>query len=153
MMNNDVLRSIRYTLDISDGKLADIIRLGGLETTKAQVIAYTKKEEEDGFEPCSDEVLAYFLDGLVFFKRGKDETRPSLSIELPMTNNIILKKLRVAFELKEEDLLAILQASDFPISKPELSALFRKPGHNNYRPCGEQLLRNFLRGLTLRIRG
>ncbi len=98
-------------------------------------------------------MLAYFLDGLVFFKRGKDESRPPLPIELPMTNNIILKKLRVAFELKEEDMLAVLQASDFPISKPELSALFRKPGHNNYRPCGEQLLRNFLRGLTLRVRG
>ncbi|MFK3797880.1 MULTISPECIES: DUF1456 family protein [unclassified Pseudomonas] len=153
MMNNDVLRSIRYTLNISDGKLADIIKLGGLDVTKAQVIALTKKEEEEGFEPCSDEVLAYFLDGLVFFKRGKDESRPPLPIELPMTNNIILKKLRVAFELKEEDMLAVLQASDFPISKPELSALFRKPGHNNYRPCGEQLLRNFLRGLTLRVRG
>lgn len=153
MMNNDVLRSIRYMLNISDGKVADLIKLGGLEATKAQAIAYTKKEDEEGFEPCSDEVLAHFLDGLVFFKRGKDESRPPLPIELPMTHNIVLKKLRVAFELKEEDMLAVLQSADFPISKPELSALFRKPGHNNYRPCGEQLLRNFLRGLTMRIRG
>ena len=154
MMNNDVLRSIRYMLDISDGKVADIITLGGLNTvTKAQIIAFTKKDEEEGFEPCSDEVLAYFLDGLVFFKRGKDETRPQVPVELPITNNIILKKLRVAFELKEEDMLATLQASEFPVSKPELSALFRKPGHNNYRTCGDQLLRNFLRGLTLRVRG
>ncbi|MFJ3484043.1 DUF1456 family protein [Pseudomonas sp. NPDC090202] len=152
MMNNDVLRSIRYMLDISDGKVADIIRLGGLETSKTQVMAWMKKDEEEGFEPCSDEVLAYFLDGLVFFKRGKDESRPQLPIELPITNNIILKKLRVAFELKEEDLHDILKAVDFPVSKPELSALFRKVGHNNYRPCGDQLLRNFLRGLTLRVR-
>ncbi len=70
-----------------------------------------------------------------------------------MTNNIVLKKLRVAFELKEEDMHAILKAAEFPVSKPELSALFRKAGHNNYRACGDQLLRNFLRGLTLRIRG
>jgi len=153
MMNNDVLRSIRYMLDISDGKVADIIKLGGLDVSKAQIIAFTKKDEEEGFEPCSDEVLAYFLDGLVFFKRGKDESRPQLPVELPITNNIVLKKLRVAFELKEEDMHAILKASDFPVSKPELSALFRKVGHNNYRPCGDQLLRNFLRGLTLRVRG
>lgn len=153
MMNNDVLRSIRYMLDISDGKVADIVKLGGLDVSKAQIIAFTKKDEEEGFEPCSDEVLAYFLDGLVFFKRGKDESRPALPVELPITNNIVLKKLRVAFELKEEDMHAILKASDFPVSKPELSALFRKVGHNNYRPCGDQLLRNFLRGLTLRIRG
>lgn len=153
MMNNDVLRSIRYMLDISDGKVADIIKLGGLDVSKAQIIAFTKKDEEEGFEPCSDEVLAYFLDGLVFFKRGKDESRPQLPVELPITNNIVLKKLRVAFELKEEDMHAILKASEFPVSKPELSALFRKVGHNNYRPCGDQLLRNFLRGLTLRVRG
>jgi uncharacterized protein YehS (DUF1456 family) len=153
MMNNDVLRSIRYMLDISDTKVVDIAKSGGIEVTKAQVIAFTKKDEEEGFEPCSDEIMAHFLDGLVFFKRGKDESRPPLPVELPMTNNIVLKKLRVAFELKEEDMHAILKASDFPVSKPELSALFRKAGHNNYRVCGDQLLRNFLRGLTLRVRG
>ena len=153
MMNNDVLRSIRYMLDISDAKVVEIAKLGGIDVTKAQVSAFTKKDEEEGFEPCSDEIMAHFLDGLVFFKRGKDESRPPLPVELPMTNNIVLKKLRVAFELKEEDMHAILKASDFPVSKPELSALFRKPGQNNYRPCGDQLLRNFLRGLTLRVRG
>ena len=153
MMNNDVLRSIRYMLDINDTKVVEIIKLGGLDVTKAQITAFLKKDEEEGFEPCSDEVMAYFLDGLVFFKRGKDESRPQLPVELPMTNNIVLKKLRVALELKEEDMHAILNAADFPVSKPELSALFRKAGHNNYRPCGDQLLRNFLRGLTTRVRG
>jgi len=153
MMNNDVLRSIRYMLDLHETKVVEIIKLGGLDVTKAQIAAFLKKDEEEGFEPCSDEVMAYFLDGLVFFKRGKDETRPQLAVELPMTNNIVLKKLRVAFELKEEDMHAILNAAEFPVSKPELSALFRKAGHNNYRPCGDQLLRNFLRGLTTRVRG
>jgi uncharacterized protein YehS (DUF1456 family) len=47
---------------------------------------------------------------------------------------------------------AILKAAEFPVSKPELSALFRKFGHTNYRTCGDQLLRNFLKGLTLRVR-
>ncbi|RMO70957.1 hypothetical protein ALQ37_00642 [Pseudomonas syringae pv. aptata] len=72
---------------------------------------------------------------------------------MPITNNIVLKKLRVAFELKEDDMHAILKSVDFPVSKPELSALFRKVGHTNYRACGDQLLRNFLKGLTLRVRG
>jgi uncharacterized protein YehS (DUF1456 family) len=153
MMNNDVLRSIRYMLDISDSKVVEIIKLGGFDITKTQIMACMKKDEEEGFEPCSDEVMAHLLDGLVFFKRGKDDSRAPLPIELPITNNIVLKKLRVAFELKEDDMHAILKAAEFPVSKPELSALFRKAGHNNYRPCGDQLLRNFLRGLTLRVRG
>ena len=56
----------------------------------------------------------------------------------------------VAFELKEDDMHAILQSVDFPVSKPELNALFRKAGHSNYRVCGDQLLRNFLKGLAQR---
>jgi uncharacterized protein YehS (DUF1456 family) len=154
MMNNDVLRSVRYMLDISDGKVVDIVKLGGYEVSKADVIAFMKKdEEEEGYLDCSDEIMAHFLDGLVIFKRGKDDSRPPQKIEVPVTNNTVLKKLRVAFELKEDDMHAILKASEFPVSKPELSALFRKFGHSNYRTCGDQLLRNFLKGLTLRIRG
>ena len=153
MIHNDVLRSVRYMLDISDNKVVDIIKLGGLDVTKEDVLTYLKKDEEEGFVRCPDNVMAHFLDGLVIFKRGKDDSRPAQPVELPVTNNIILKKLRVAFELKEDDMHAILKSVDFPVSKPELSALFRKFGHNNYRTCGDQLLRNFLKGLTLRVRG
>ncbi|MGH8434641.1 MAG: DUF1456 family protein [Pseudomonas sp.] len=153
MINNDVLRSVRYMLDISDAKIVEIIKLADYDVPLSDVSAFLKKDEEDGYTDCSDEVMAHFLDGLVFHKRGKDESRPAHPIELPVTNNMVLKKLRVAFELKEDDMHAILQAADFPVSKPELSALFRKFGHSNYRTCGDQLLRNFLKGLTLRIRG
>lgn len=153
MIHNDVLRSLRYMLDISDAKLAEITRTNGFDVSDADIASYLKKDEEEGFVRCPDEVIAHFLDGLVIFKRGRDESRPPLPVELPVTNNIILKKLRVAFELKEDDLHAILKAADFSVSKPELSALFRKVGNSNYRPCGDQLLRNFLKGLTLRVRG
>lgn len=153
MMNNDVLRSVRYMLDISDGKIVDITKLGGFEVSKTDVIAFMKKDDEEGYLNCSDEVMAHFLDGLVIFKRGKDDSRAPQPVELPITNNTVLKKLRVAFELKEDDMHDILKSVEFPVSKPELSALFRKFGHSNYRTCGDQLLRNFLKGLTLRVRG
>ena len=154
MINNDILRSIRYMLDLSDNKVIEIIRLADPEFAieKEEVRAFLLKEDEPGHVACSDRVMAHFLDGLVIFKRGKDDSRPAVKIEVPVTNNVILKKLRVAFELKEDDMHAILKASEFPVSKPELSALFRKFGHTNYRTCGDQLLRNFLKGLTLRVR-
>lgn len=152
MINNDILRSLRYTLDIDEQQLAEIIALSGRQIDADELIALLKKDDEDGFEPCGDELLAHFLDGLVYFKRGKDESRPTPPLELPLTNNIVLKKLRVAFELKEDDLHAIMASVDFPVSKPEMSALFRKAGHSNYRPCGDQFMRNFLKGLTLRER-
>lgn len=152
MIHNDVLRSLRYLLNISDGKLVDIIQLGGLNVPIEAVRSYLKKEEEAGFTRCPDAVMGHFLDGLVIHRRGRDDSRPPQPLQLPVTNNDILKKLRVAFELREDDIRDILAGVDFPVSKPELSALFRKQGHDNYRPCGDQLLRNFLKGLTARLR-
>ena len=150
MLNNDVLRSLRYTLKVSDAQMAEIAALGGCTVDEAEVRAWLSREEEDGYQVCPDEAMARFLDGLIYFKRGKDESRPAPPLELPVSNNQILKKLRVAFELRDEDLQAILHAADLQLSKSELGALFRKPGHSNYRACGDQLLRNFLKGLSLR---
>lgn len=150
MLNNDVLRSLRYTLKASDAQMAEIAALGGCTVDEAEVRAWLSREDEDGYQGCPDEAMARFLDGLIYFKRGKDESRPAPPLELPVSNNQILKKLRVAFELRDEDLQAILHAADLQLSKSELGALFRKPGHSNYRACGDQLLRNFLKGLSLR---
>ncbi|MFW3896684.1 DUF1456 family protein [Pseudomonas putida] len=153
MIHNDVLRSLRYMLDITDTKMAQIARSNGFKLSDADMAGYLKKEDDKDFVHCPDEAMAHFLDGLVIFRRGRDESRPLPPIELPVSNNTILKKLRVAFELKDDDILALLKAVNFPVSKTELSALFRKVGHDNFRPCGDQLLRNFLKGLSQRIRG
>ncbi|MBF8779746.1 YehS family protein [Pseudomonas fulva] len=153
MNHNDVLRSVRYMLKINDTQMARIIGLSGLQLSAQELAGYLKKEDEEGFVRCPEPVMAHFLDGLVIHRRGRDESRAPQPIEVPVTNNTVLKKLRVAFELKEQDLHAVLKSVNFPVSKPELSALFRKVGHENYRPCGDQLLRNFLKGLTLRVRG
>ena len=159
MMTNDVLRSVRYMLDLADAHVVDIIKLTGYEVSQQDVARWLKKEGEEGFAECPNISLAHFLDGLVIFRRGKNENAVaepaarSASNHLLMSNNQALKKLRVAFELKEDDLNSIMDAAGFKISKPELSALFRKEGQKNYRQCGDQFLRNFLKGLTLRIRG
>lgn len=72
---------------------------------------------------------------------------------MSISNNLILKKLRIALDLREEDMLSILELAGFPLTRPQLSALFRKEGHKHYRECGDQILRNFLAGLALRCRG
>jgi len=70
-----------------------------------------------------------------------------------MVNNDILKKLRVALQLRDDDIIEILKLSNFTISKSELSAFFRKEDHPNYRICGDQVMRNFLNGLIVKMRG
>lgn len=151
MINNDVIRSVRFMLSISEFKLVEIVELGGGEVTQAKMNAYLKRDDEPGFEECPQNVMSRFLNGLIYFRRGKDESRPPIGLELP-TNNVVLKKLRVAFELKDEDIILMLERDGFKVSKTELSAFFRKEDHHNYRPCGDQFLRRFLKGLTTRLR-
>jgi uncharacterized protein YehS (DUF1456 family) len=155
MINNDVLRAIRYMLDLSDAKVAQLVHLAdpAVELDREQVQAYLKKEGEPGYQECSNQVLVLFLDGLVVQRRGRDESQPPRPPEKRVTNNVVLKKLRVAFELKDVDMHQILESAGMPVSKPELSALFRQSDHKNFKLCGDQLLRNFLKGLTMRVRG
>lgn len=155
MINNDVLRSVRYMLDLSDGKVIDIVRLAdpAFAAEKDTVQGWLAKEGDPGFVECSDDVLSRFLDGLVIHRRGRNERMAPRTPEHRLGNNAILKKLRVAFELKDVDMHHAFAEVGYPISKPELNAFFRQPGHKNYRQCGDQALRNFLKGLTLRLRG
>jgi uncharacterized protein YehS (DUF1456 family) len=70
-----------------------------------------------------------------------------------MTNNDILKKLHVALHLRDDEIVKILKLADFDITKSELSAFFRNEDHPNYKNCGDQVLRNFLNGLIIHLRG
>jgi uncharacterized protein YehS (DUF1456 family) len=112
MINNDVLRAIRYMLDLSDGKVVEITHLAdaNFPISREDVQSFLKKDEEPGYAECSNAVLAHFLDGLVFHRRGRDESLPPRPVEKRVTNNVVLKKLRVAFELKDVDMHQILQA-------------------------------------------
>jgi uncharacterized protein YehS (DUF1456 family) len=131
-----------------------IFKLTDHEIEQSNLTGLLKKEGEEGFVNCRDDVLRYFLDGLILYKRGRKEIKPG-EMRKPdsrLTNNAILKKLRIALELKEDDILAILKLADVDISRSELTALFRKEGHKNYKECGDQFLRKFLKGLSIRYR-
>jgi uncharacterized protein YehS (DUF1456 family) len=149
MTNNDILRSVRYMLNLSDAKMVSIFALAESEVPLADVQAWLKKEDDAAYRPCPDVLMGYFLNGLIFYRRGKSDDAPAPSIERKMNNNIFMKKLRIAFELKTTDIPEILKKANFIVSQAEIGAIFRKPDHHNYRECGDQILRNFLKGLTL----
>jgi uncharacterized protein YehS (DUF1456 family) len=152
MHNNDVLRRIRYIFDFDDSKMISLFGHTGQQVTRAQISDWLKKDDDPAFQECQDELLAIFLNGLINDKRGKKEgaqPRP----EKRLTNNIIFMKLKIALNLKAEDVLAILRLTELQLSRHELSAFFRKPGHKHYRTCQDQVLRNFLKGLQLKYRG
>jgi uncharacterized protein YehS (DUF1456 family) len=141
--NNDILRRIRYIFDYSDAVMLSIFELGGYQSNKAELLSWLAREDKPDFVPCEDKKLASFLNGLIIKNRGaKDDQIPEP--EEHLNNNIVLRKLRIALELQAEDLLAL---TDYTLSKHELSAMFRRPDHKNYRECQNQFLRNVLDGL------
>ncbi len=152
MTNNDVIRSVRYILNVSDQKLVDIFKLANREVPLVDVQDFLLDEADPNYLRCDDETMAYFLDGLIYYKRGKDESKPAFPLELPMTNNTILKKLRVAFALKEEGMHEMFELAGFKIGRAELTAVQRKKGQPNFRECGDQVVRYLLKGLTLKFR-
>jgi uncharacterized protein YehS (DUF1456 family) len=145
------MRSIRYTFDFSDLKMIALFALADQQVTREQIGDWLKKEDDPGFQKCSDTLLAGFLNGLIYDKRGKQEG-PQPEPEKRLTNNSIFRKLKIALDLKGEDILYIMNLADLHMSEHELSAFFRKPGHKHYRLCKDQILRNFLKGLRLKYR-
>ncbi len=151
MINNDTLRRIRFIFDLDDSKMMGLFKLGGLEATREQISAWLKKDDDPAFVLCADFEMATFLNGFIIDRRGpKDDSTPEP--EKKLTNNIVFRKLKIALNLKDDDILTLLKNVDFTISKHELSALFRKSDHKHYRECQTQFLRNFLKGIQLKYR-
>ena len=151
MTNNDILRRIRYTFDFDDAKMIAIFGQADHQVTREQISDWLKKDDDPAVQECGDVQLAIFLNGLIIDRRGNKEGAPP-EPEQVLTNNIIFRKLKIALDLQAEDILAILNLADMHISKHELSAFFRKPGHKHYRECKDQVFRNFLNGLQLKYR-
>lgn len=152
MTNNDILRRIRYVFDFNDTQMMAIFAMGGYDASRAQISDWLKKIDEPTYQDLADIELAIFLNGLIIDKRGKKEDDSPVP-ERRLTNNIVLRKLKIALTLQDGDMQDLLGLAGMKVSKHELSAFFRNPTQPQYRPCEDQLLRNFLRGLQMKYRG
>ena len=152
MNNNDILRRLRFVFDYNDTKMLEIFAKTGLEITNVELHHYLRKEDDKQFVSCLDKALCHFLDGIILDKRG---LRDGAEVPKPtkLNNNLIFKKLRIALEMKEQDIIETLGSADLRVSKTELGALFRNPEHKNFKACGDQVLRNFIKGLSLKYQG
>jgi uncharacterized protein YehS (DUF1456 family) len=152
MTNNEILQQLRVALHLSDAEMVAIYKEAGFTMNPATLPLLLKQEGEEGFIPCANQLLAFFLDGLIIHRRGR---RDSAGNEPPkpvaaLDNNTILKKLRIALDLKEEDMLAIMTLAGMPISKIDLAPLFHAKGHKRYKECSDLVLRTFLQGVAMR---
>ncbi len=152
MTHNDVFRRVRFIFNFNDSTMMAIFALANCKVTREEVSDWLKQDDIPQFKAITDHQLAIFLNGLIIKKRGKKEG-PQPEAETVLNNNIVFRKLKIALDFKEEDILATMNLAGFPIGKHELSAFFRKADHSNYRECQSQILRNFLMGLQKKYRG
>ena len=141
-----MLRRLRYTFNYNDKQMMALFSSAGVTVTREQVSQWLKKDDDADFVSCFDVQLAAFLNGFINEKRGKKEGAQAVP-EKRLTNNIILTKLKIALNLKAEELIELLETVDFRLNKPELSAFSRKTDHKHYRECKDQVLRNLLQAI------
>lgn len=151
MKNSIILRQVRYIFDLSDDQMIDLFGQADMTVNRSQVSDWLKKEEDENFKEITDIEFATFLNGFINSRRGKREGEQPIP-EKRLNNNIVFRKLKIALNLKDTDILEIFAKVDLNISKHELSAIFRKPNQAQYRACNDQFLRNFLHGLQLKHR-
>lgn len=131
MEDNQLVKLLQQALALSENDLAEMGQLSGWEPTAGEI------------------TLPYFLEGLIISERGPraDGAAPVVS-ETPLSNNHILKKLRIALNLQEQDMQLIFEEGGVTLSASEFGALFRKEGNKHFRPCSDELLQHFINGLT-----
>lgn len=151
MTNNDIIRRIRYTFSYNDKKMLQLLALSGYTTTREEISNWLKKDEDPLFKEILDVQLATFLNGMIIDKRGLQDGKKPIN-EKKLNNNIIFRKLKIALNLKDTEIIEIFDSVDLRISKSELSAFFRKPTQTQYMVCKDQFLRNFIYGLQKKYR-
>jgi len=151
MDTNDIFRRLRYILGYNDFKMSEVFGLANDPIEQARVTTWLKKDDDVDFIKMPDVALATFLNGLINQKRGKKDG-PQPAPEQEINNNIVFRKLRIAFDLKSDDILELYELVDKSISPHELSAFFRKPTSSKYRECNDQYLRHFITGLQAKYR-
>lgn len=147
MNNNEALRNIRDILKADEKALAEIYALSDVKVTPAEVATWLKNSDESGFVELSDQNFATFLNALIYFKRGKEGDDSVRPLDLPISNNIILKKIRIAFKLEDKDLVTLSKKSNSTISPKEWNYYFRSQGHKNYKECPDSFLLSIFQGL------
>ena len=146
MTQNEVLKKLRYTFDYSDDEMISIFKDGDKKVNRSEVSNWLKKDMDPNYEEMNDQELSHFLNGFIIKHRGRRDG-PAPIAEKTMTNNVILRKIKIALSLRDDDMVAILENAGFNAGKHEINALFRKPGQRQYRECMNQFLRNFMVGL------
>ncbi len=146
MQTNDILYKITKALSLENSSILEAYKLANFEMSTQRLDTLLKRHQDTDQEICTYEELGVFLDGLILLKRGPSPKK-SNNTEVELSNNLILKKLRIALEFKEAEVEIIFGLGEAELSKQNLASLFRNEKNKNFKSCSDELLFAFLDGL------
>ena len=151
MRTNDIFRKLTQSLLLDTPKIQALFAVTEIDLSDKDVANLLKTDYQPGFEAMPDYILTIFLNNLIDEQRGKKADAQAEVIEKhhKISNNDVLKKLRIAFNLHEQDVRDALKLATIELTKSDLSALFRKPGHAQFKGCDDSLVLDFIEGLGL----
>ncbi len=151
MRTNDIFRKLVQSLPLTVEQVQALFAVSDIDLSEKDVANLLKTDYQPGFEAMPEYILLIFMNNFIDQKRGKKADAQPEIIEKhhKVSNNDVLKKLRIAFNLHEQDVRDALKLATIELTKSDLSALFRKPGHVNYKACDDGLVLDFIEGLGL----
>lgn len=148
MQINDILYKIKTALSLDNETMLEAYTLAEYTMSEERLANILKRHQDKDYAEANYEELGVFLDGLVLLKRGPSPKTGAIEEVVELSNNLILKKLRVALELKEPELIIIFALAEVVVTKRQIGSLFRKEGGKNFKACSDELLMAFLEGLS-----
>lgn len=168
MNNNEIMIELRDNLNMEITDMVEIFKLGDFEISEDELLKmfkvaeYSSNDEANAaiamgeYLKCDNLALESFLNGFIILKRGKQEPKEGQTDKRPLAiksrknvNNVILKKLKIAFSLSNDDLVDLFKEVGIYVSKGDLTTYFRKEGHKHYKIFTDHYLKSFLKGLVL----
>lgn len=154
MRNNNVLRELGWALDIKPEEMVEIFKKSNYNVDVLKINNMFKKDKEEGFFNLNDNLMTLFLDGFIIHKRGENPKKAEGVVaekkEKRLSNNDILKKLKIALNLHSEQVSEIMELAGNPVTKLELNAVFRNKENKNFKECNEKYVKKFLEGLKIK---
>lgn len=151
MRTNDIFRKLNQCLQLDAVQIQQLFALADMELSEKDIANLLKTDYQPGFSAMPDYILLTFLNKLIEQRRGKKaDAEPELvEKHSKVSNNDVLKKLRIAFNLHEQQVRDALKLATIELTKSDLAALFRKPGHVHFKACDDDLVLDFIEGLGL----
>ena len=149
MLHNNHLKKLKHIFELEDTNVLEVLQIIKPDTSLQTVESYLSDQSADNFLSLGHEDMRAFLDGLIISSRGESEKGIPKPDGADLSNNDILKKLRIALNLLEEDIYDVFDTGNLALGPTELKGIFHKAGHKSFKPCTDQMLKSFLEGLEI----